>query len=196
VKPTFVKSQDTSVSVANSRGEIEKILRRYGASGISVQQTFDERNQPEAVTVSFIVPDKVGSERKVPVSLPINVKRVYDGLYGQPTKTLTPKNEAERHAPPYNGAWHRKVFNPARYDPRTMPQAERVAWRNLVLWIDAALSAAAVGLQTITEAFYAHTVVQLEGGGQARLADYIERMQGQLAPGIRALLSAPAEVEN
>jgi hypothetical protein len=183
MKPTFVKSQDTSVSVANSRGEIEKILRRYGASGISVQQTFDERNQPELVTVSFIVPDKVGSTRKVPVSLPINVKRVYDGLYGQPNKS-TYDETTKRYI---------RRFNPAGYDPRSLPQAERVAWRNLVLWIDAALSAAAVGLQTITEAFYAHTVVQLEGGGQARLADYIERMQGQLAPGVRALLSAPAE---
>ena len=179
--PTFIKSQDTSVSVANSRGEIEKILRRYGASGISVQQTFDGKNNPEMVTVSFIVPDKIGSEHKVPVSLPINVKRVYDGLYGQPMKYEWERDE------------RRKVFNPNGYDPKALPQAERVAWRNLVLWIDAALSAAAVGLQTITEAFYAHTVVQLEGGGQARLADYIERMQGQLAPGVRALLSSPAE---
>lgn len=190
---TFIKSQDTSVSVGNSRAEIEKILRRYGASGISVQQTFDAKNQPELVTVSFIVPDKLGSDHKVPVSLPVNVKRVYDGLYGQPKKTISPKGEAERLAAPFNGKWNLQVYNPAGYDPKVMPQAERVAWRNLVLWIDAALSAAAVGLQTITEAFYAHTVIQLEGGGQARLADYIERTQGQLAPGIRALLAAPAE---
>lgn len=180
---TFIKSQDTSVSVANSRGEIEKILRRYAASGISVQQTFDEKNQPEMVTVSFIVPDKIGSTHKVPVSLPINVKRVYDGLYGQPAKSKWVEDLKK----------YVKVFDPNGYDTKALPQAERVAWRNLVLWIDAALSAAAVGLQTITEAFYAHTVVQLEGGGQARLADYIERMQGQLAPGIRALLAAPAE---
>ncbi len=38
-------------------------------------------------------------------------------------------------------------------------RAERVAWRNLVLWIDAALSATAAGLQTIEEAFFAHLLV-------------------------------------
>jgi len=185
VKDKFIKSQDTSVPVSNSRGEIEKILRRYGASGISVQQTFDAKNLPELVTVSFIVPDKVGSTQKVPVSLPINVKHVYDALYGQP---MTSKWDSELRTTI-------RRYNPNGYDEKQVAQAERVAWRNLVLWIDAALSAAAVGLQRITEAFYAHTVIQLEGGGQARLADYLERAQGQLAPGIRALLAAPAEEE-
>lgn len=176
---TFIKSSDTKVPVGNSRTEIEKMLRRYGASGISVQQTFDGKHLPELVTVSFIIPDKKGSNHKVPVSLPINVKRVYDSLYGQPLK-WGPKSE--------------KVPDPDGYPDKFLEHAERVAWRNLVLWIDAALSAAAVGLQTITEAFYAHTVVQLEGGGQTRLADYIERTRGQLAPGVRALLASPAEL--
>lgn len=165
----FIKSHDTSVSVGNSRAEIEKVLRRYGASGISVQQTFDSLNRPEKVTVSFVVPNHVGSTQKVPVSLPVNVKQVYEALYGTRGRKIT------------------------NFDAYKMAQAERVAWRNLVLWIDAALSAAAVGLQTITEAFYAHTVIQLENGGTARLADYLEASQGSLAPGIRALLASPAE---
>jgi hypothetical protein len=181
VKSPFIKSRDTSASVVNSRGEVEKMLRRYGAFGTSIQATFDEKQRPEGITVSFVVRDRLGSEHKVPVSLPINVKHVYDALYERPTRSIQA-----------DGKW-RTVHNPNGYDTKKLEQAERVAWRNLVLWIDAALSAAAIGLQTITEAFYAHTVIQLEGGGQARLADYIERVQGQLAPGIRALLSSPAE---
>lgn len=181
---TFIKSATTSTSVGNSRSEVEKILRRYGASGIAVQQAFDTNALPEAVTVSFIIPDKPGSEHKVPVSLPVNVKRVYDGLFGEP-KTRTWQGDLG----------YITVHNPKGYDAKKMQQAERVAWRNLVLWIDAALSAAAVGLQTITEAFYAHTVVQLDTGGTARLAEVIERMQGNLPSGVRALLASPAEIE-
>lgn len=182
---SFIKSADTSVPVANSRAEIEKILRRYGASGFSVQQTFDDRNLPEKVVVSFVVPDTVGSTRKVPVSIPISVKHVYDALNGQP---FTSRWDSDNRRSV-------RTFNPKGYNEKLMVHAERVAWRNLVLWIDAALAAAAVRLQTITEAFYAHTVVQLEGGGTARMADVVERMQGQLPPGVRALLATPAEVD-
>jgi hypothetical protein len=69
-----------------------------------------------------------------------------------------------------------------------MLQAERVAWRNLVLWIDAALSAATVGVQTITEAFFAHTIVVDDGGRAERMVDYVERTGGAIGPGVRALL--------
>lgn len=179
---TFIKSQDTKATVANSRTEIERMLRRYGASGFNVAQTFDKQQLADGITISFIIPDKPGSEKRVPISLSISVKRVYDALHGEPTERI----------------WQGNLGYVAKHDPNgykkdRVEKAERVAWRNLVLWIDAALSAAAIGLQTITEAFYAHTVVQLEGGGQARLADYLEMVQGQLAPGIRALLAAPAE---
>lgn len=50
-------------------------------------------------------------------------------------------------------------------------------------------------MKTITEAFYAHTVVQLDNGSTARMVDVVERMQGQLPAGVRALLASPAEVE-
>lgn len=178
----FVKSADTKVPIGNSRGEIEKILRRYGAVGFNVQQTFQENGLAATVTVQFVVPDSPGSKARVPVSLPINIERVYDALYGRPMRTIWERDI------------RRTVHNPKGYDAKLWAQAERVAWRNVVLWIDAALSATSVGLQTITEAFYAHAVVQLAGGGHARLSEVIENAQAELPPGIRALLAAPADV--
>lgn len=171
----FVKSADTSVPVGNSRAEMEKMLRRYGAVGFNVQQTFSDAGFAETITVQFIVPDKPGSLQRIPISLPVNVLNVAEALY------------------PVGHRW--REYRHSKFDQRALAQAERVAWRNLVLWIDAALSAASIGLQTIKEAFYAHTVIPLEGGGTARLADYIEQVQGQLAPGVRALLASPAETE-
>lgn len=182
-KSAFVKSADTKVPVGNSRGEIEKILRRYGAVGFNVQQTFQDNGLAATVTVQFVVPDSPGSRARVPVSLPINIERVYDALYGRPMTRRW--NSAT--------ASYDTSHNPKGYDAKLWAQAERVAWRNIVLWIDAALSATSVGLQTITEAFYAHAVVHLAGGGHARLSEVIENAQGELPPGIRALLASPAD---
>jgi hypothetical protein len=182
---SHIKSQGTKASVSNSRAEVDRLLRRYGAAGTNMNATFDDLNLPLTITVSFVVPDRVGSTRKVPVSLPIDVRRVYDALYGRPESV---KWDVEKGK-------NVRSFNPKGYNAKKMEQAERVAWRNLVLWIDAALSAAAIGLQTITEAFYAHTVIQLESGGTMRLSQVVEGMQGKLPPGVRALLASPAEIE-
>ena len=70
-----------------------------------------------------------------------------------------------------------------------MEQAERVAWRNLYLWIDAALSAATMGLQTITEAFFAHAVV---GAGGERMIEVVEAHQAQMGGGVQKLLTSEA----
>lgn len=164
---TFIKAANSSTPVSSSRTEIEKMLRRYGATGFGVQQEFDNDGYAEKVNVQFIVPDAPGSKARVPVALPIEIRTVARKLY--------PKAKSYTQA-----QWQR---------------AERVAWRNLVLWIDAALSASAIGLQTITEAFFAHTVIQLEDGRTARLGEYIAATQSDLAPGVRALLAAPPEAK-
>lgn len=52
-------------------------------------------------------------------------------------------------------------------------QAERVAWRNLYLWVDAACSAAAVGLRPMAETFFADIAVRDENGSQVRAFDLI-----------------------
>lgn len=188
---SFVKSSDTSTSVANSRGELERILRRYGAQGFSVAQDYANHG----VTVSFIVPDSLQKDAHlVPVKLPISVHRVYDAMYGRPT-TLVRIPDAERVqiiAAKGSAPWNRAVHNPKGYDAKKLEQAERVAWRNICLWVDAALSAAVAGMQTITEAFFAHAVV---GAGGQRMIEVVEEAQQTLGGGVQRLLAAPAETD-
>ena len=185
----FVKSADTSSQVSSSKAEIERMLRRYGATGFAVQQQFDDSQLPVAASVQFVVPDKAGDKARVPVSLPIEIRRVYDALYGRPMISAY----REEFKSPTNPRGYKMVHNPKGYDTKKLAQAERVAWRNLVLWIDAALSAASIGFQTITEAFFAHVVVKLDNGNTARMSEVVEAMQGQLPAGVRALLAAPVE---
>lgn len=174
---SFVKSADTSVSAEKSRIEVERVLRRYGARGFSYSQDYVSGK----IAVSFVVPNSpVKDAHDVPVQLPIDTRAVYDRLYGRPMM--------------WNGSTRTPVHNPKGYDVRKLEQAERVAWRHLVLWIDAALTAATAGFQTMTEAFFAHTVITDEHGRRGRLADYLDTI-GELAPGVRALLATPVEVE-
>jgi len=128
----FVKAADTKTPVGSSRSEVDRLLRRYGASAISVSENISART----IVVSFVVPNSLNKGAgDVPVRMPIAVTGVYVSLYGRPKQ--------------------------GGYDAVKMARAERVAWRNLVLWLDAALSAASVGLQTITEAFFAHAVASI-----------------------------------
>ena len=168
-KPGFVKSADTKTAVGNSRNEIEKILRRYGATGLQIGQDY----AAHSATVSFIVPDSsMPGAQKVPVKLPVDITRVYSALYGAPR----PKN-----------GYGKLESSQLVYDPKKILQAERVAWRHLVLWIDAALSATTAGMQTITEAFFAHTVVGVDG---SRMIEVVEKAQSQLGPGVQRLLTS------
>jgi hypothetical protein len=165
----FVKSSDTTVTWSRSRDEVERMLRRYGAKGFSVASDYEARR----IVVRFIVPDHPGpGAHDVPVQLPVDIGRVAEALYGKPKARWR------------SGKWM------TAFTPDQMARAERVAWRHLVLWIDAALSAATAGMQTMTEAFFAHAVVNDRG---VRLADYLQQVQGDLAPGVRALLESPAE---
>lgn len=173
----FVKSADTSSSAINSRAAVDKMLRRYGASAISMSENVTEGE----VVVSFIVPDSATKgAAKVPVRLPISIRAVYHALYEKPTRY---KWDAEMKKGEH-------VYDPRGYDGKKWAQAERVALRNLVLWIDAALSAASIGLQTITEAFFAHAVV---GESGARMIEVVEAFQGQLGAGVQRLLTASTE---
>ncbi len=118
---------------------------------------------------------------EVAVQLPIDVRRVYDRLYGQPSSSALDERapRGEGPAQPLHGNG---------YDSRKLEYAERVAWRHLLQWLDSALAAAAAGFQTMSEAFFAHTVVAFDDGRRGRLVDYLESEQSHLAPGIRALL--------
>lgn len=70
-------------------------------------------------------------------------------------------------------------------------QAERVAWRILYLWIDAALAAVSIEAQSIEEAFFAHLIVADTDGQEGRVIDYIHSLQqgaGGNLPAARLLL--------
>lgn len=162
-----VKAARTVTSPEKSQAEIQRILRRYGATGYQ----FSHDHEQATASVSFRVPDAPKSTQMVPVYLPVSVLTVANRLYG------TRRDRASQF---YGKQWE---------------QAERVAWRHLVLWIDAALTAATMGLQTITEAFFAHAVVGALNGRPERMIEYVEREQSLLANGVRALLTAPADME-
>lgn len=153
----FVKSADTKTPAGNSKAELERILRRYGASGFSVAENYTNGE----IVVSFIVPDAPGGH-SVPVKLPVSVRAVEAALFGP---------QAKRKGK--NKLWESQ-------------QAERVAWRHLVLWVDAALSASAAGLQTVTEAFFAHTIA---GDAGERMIDVVRSEMGAFS-NVRALLGA------
>jgi hypothetical protein len=158
-RSTFIKAHDTKVSVSNSRAELEKMLRRYGASTFHVSMDFAARRS----SVSFVVPNGVGSAQ-VPVRLYVETERVARILF-------------EKRS---------------RFTEAQLEKAERVAWRNLVLWVDATLSAAAIGMQTVTEAFFAHAVV---GPAGERMIELVEHAQQSLGAGVQRLLTAPAEAD-
>lgn len=141
----FVKSASTKVSVEDTQGQIIGMLHRYGASG------FGFRRHGDVITVTFHIPMGSGMNDRT-VAIPIDVAKV--------RAKLNPKLDAlERHRK------QRRVIDPAR--------AERVAWRIVLDWIDASLSAVSIGAQTIEEAFYAHTVIETVDGQRGRLIDYV-----------------------
>lgn len=173
VKNPFVKAATTTTQVSTSRAELEKMLRRYGAAGFSVAHDYSEYR----VVISLVLPDRPGKgQPKIPVKLPVNIRFVYDAMFGRPTK--------------YDYNEKKYVYNPTGYDTKKLEQAERVAWRNLTLWVDAALSAATIGLQSIAEAFFAHAIVGAEG---ERMIDLVEAHQTALGSGVQRLLTSEAE---
>lgn len=146
----FVKSATTKTPVPNSRNELERMLTRYGCSSFSTQSDYETGR----IVVGFVVPDsrEEGAVR-IPVRLEINSREVCRALYG-PLKA--------------GQGW----------TEHGIAQAERVAWRQLVLWVDAALSAAAAGVQKISEAFFAHTLVRDSEGRVSRMVDHLDQATG------------------
>lgn len=177
---SFVKSASTSVPVVRSQSELERLLRRYGCSGFGVSNDYTLG----LINVSFRVPDGPGKDAPlIPVRLQIETRLVYDAMYGQPCRRKW-DDEAGRY---------RDEFNPNGYDAKMLMQAERVAWRQLVLWVDAACSAASAGVQKMSEAFFAHTVVKGDDGVTRRVIELVDALGG--TGGWRALLPAGNHAE-
>lgn len=154
----FVKAANTDVPVSRSQGELERVLRRYGAFGFGVQSDF----QAHVVRISFRVPDTPESTVVVPIRLEVSIEAIARAL-----------GFFDDGSEPTTEGWER---------------AERVAWRHLVLWVDAAASATTAGLQTMSEAFLAHALVKSPDGTIRRVVEMLDIAAGE--GGYRALLPA------
>lgn len=119
---------------------------------------FNSDYRARLIRVTFRVPDQPGSPTIVPVQLEISIEAIARALFPQ-SKALAP------------WAWE---------------QAERVAWRHLVLWVDAACSATNAGLQSMSEAFLAHALVKAPDGTIKRVIAMLDDAAGD--GGYRALL--------
>ncbi|SRR6266576_27916 len=155
----FVKSADTSVAVSRSQTALERILRRYGCTGFGVTQDYEKG----VAAVNFRVPDGPQKDAtQIPIRLIVDHHAVYDSLYGQPTKWGT------------SG----RVPDPQGYREQQLLQAERVAWRHLVLWVDAACSASTIGVQRMSDAFLAHTLIRSADGRVVRVVEQMDETAG------------------
>lgn len=159
----FIKSASTSTPVVNSKNELERIITRYGCQSFSVQQDY----QSNVTTVTFVVPDTLEKDAAhIPVQLEVSARAVYDAMFGQPVKRL------------WKDGGPVEEFNPNGYDQKKIEQAQRVAWRQVILWVDAALSAAAAGVQPISQAFFAQRLIQRPDGTMTRIVDHIQELTG------------------
>jgi hypothetical protein len=162
----FVKSADTHVSVQESMESIKALVRRHGALGFGVQEDYKRGIS----SVQFVL---VEEAKHIPVTIPVNIRRVHEMMYEQPRK--------------FGG-------DPFKDDPehvqRRQEQAERTAWRQLYLIIDATLTAHALGVMPLSDSFLAHTMVVHDDGRSERMGDFVTRSGGALAPGVRALLAS------
>lgn len=165
---SFVKSADSDVPVERSIESIKEMVRKYGASGFGTSEDY----RSGIVTVSFVL-NTTARQQHVPVQIPVRIQRVYEALYGDS------KASGNQHASPEQVERNRRA------------QAERTAWRQLHLLVEANLTAVQLGIISIGEAFLAHTMVVTDDGRTERMGDYLDRTAGALAPGVRALLASP-----
>lgn len=183
-KRPFVKAETTSVAPEKSRLEIEQLLKRYGALGYS----FSANMETGEARVEFVVPNSGEKDApRIPVRIPVNHFDVFDVMYGQPKVTRKGTGSYDA-AGKYVTTVRDPMPRPYTHDPKRIQQAERVAWRNLVLWIDAALSAAFVGLRSIAETFAGDRLVTDESGQTMRVAELMEKAGGAMPNGGRLLL--------
>lgn len=163
----FVKSATTTVSASASQAEIIAVLARYGASG------FGFRRRGDVVEATFHLPRPGADDQSV--RIPVSVTTVSEKLLafhrtpaGQRMKRRAPDTE----------------------------QAERTAWRALLIWIEASLLAVKLGAQSMEEAFFAHLVVTTDDGQEGRLVDYVATLgkaAGGTLPSARRLLLKSGE---
>ena len=144
---SHLRSADTSTPVSNSKGELEKILVRYGCT----RSGSDTDREAQIVSVWFTVPDsKVGKGEFIPVRIEVSLRDV--------------RTRLEAHLRETN----------KRIRAVTPEQVERVAWRHIVFLVEAGLVAAEAGIKKVSEFFLADTIVRNELGQEARFIRALE----------------------
>lgn len=127
--------ETTSISAEQTVGEIQKILGKYGAKSIQVEY---EAGQVSAV--AFIL--ELG-ERRVPFLLPCRWEALKDVLIKNiRTGSITVQR---------------------RMTANIMDQAKRVAWRQILRWIEAQLAMVETKMVKMEEVFMPYVVI---GKGQ------------------------------
>jgi hypothetical protein len=117
----------------------------------------DQDREAQRIAVWFTVPDsKVGTGEFIPVRLEVSLRDVQRRLE----------------------AYTRRAPEPA--------QVERVAWRHIVLLVEAGLIASEAGIKRISEFFLADTVVTNERGERERFIQALEARE----PTWKALLTS------
>jgi hypothetical protein len=158
-RPGFVRSWDTETSVAKSQAELEALLRRYLAHGYTVSADYVGRT----LVISFTLPRtwQVKTEETIEIRLTVSFGETERRL--NKLEAFTTRARGKRDG----GVWARE-------------QPERVAWRHVVLLVQAGLEAAASGIQTVEEAFFAHSVLP---GTPHRVIDVVHQHRKQLTGG-------------
>lgn len=159
--PTWVRSWDTEVAVSRSSAELETLLRRYGARGYTVSCDYSAGT----LLIGFTVPAtwQVKTDASVEVRLMVGFRETLRRL----EKMDVFSNKRDRKTYALRETW-------------ALEQAERVAWRQIILWVEAGLNMAASGVQTVEEAFFAHSVLP---GTHSRVIDVVNSKRNLLAAG-------------
>lgn len=160
-RPGWVRSWDTETGVAKSQAELEALLRRYGAQGYTVSADYVGRT----LMISFTLPKtwEVKTQETIEIRLAVSFGETERRL--NKLEAFTTRARGKRDT----GVWARE-------------QPERVAWRHIVLLVQAGLEAAASGIQTVEEAFFAHSVLPET---TTRVIDAVHAHRKQLTSGGR-----------
>ncbi|HEY7233893.1 MAG TPA: hypothetical protein VH539_07070 [Gemmatimonadaceae bacterium] len=158
--PGWVRSWDTDVPAGRSKAAFEELLRRYGATGFTVSEDYASHT----VVVAFQL---VTARETIEVHLPIGYEQVRNRL---------------RKMPEFQRSYERRSYSDR--DEWANKQAERVAWRHLLLWAEAMLSAVDAGLYSLQEAVFAFTIIDTPHGGKMPAVDAVNAIK-RLTSGAR-----------
>jgi hypothetical protein len=161
--PTWVRSWDTDVAVGRSSAELDTLLRRYGAHGYTVSNDYTGGR----LLIGFTLPRTWQIKNAEPIEIKLTVSYAETGrrLYKLPA---------------FTAKLQRMRVQPTAREQYAKEQAERVAWRHVILLVTAGLEAAASGIQTVEEAFFAHSVLP---GTPHRVIDVVNEKRKLLTGG-------------